>query len=187
CPWPCPHCITKQDNFNLNVTDTVYANRTHFHHGLIAQIGGVTHGWFDADFHCHSNDRECIDSAVAQNDIERRALESRHRNLVENGFRWLRREFRNQLKTSCVANKPRFLLFQRFCPLPRHGHPHLEHAHELLRQRHVSREDHTNAALSRGSEDFQNARGNLRPILDLAQDSNLHIVDKKRHSSRIAK
>src|SRR5262245_1439537 len=51
----------------------------------VSQVRRVTHRRLDADFEYHADDRDRLDTAVAQHEIERRPLERRHRDLVEHG------------------------------------------------------------------------------------------------------
>ncbi len=54
--------------------------------GYDAEIGGVTACGFDADFECDAREDEAADAAVAQGELERRAFEGRHCEVVEDGF-----------------------------------------------------------------------------------------------------
>jgi len=71
-------------------------------------------------------------------------------------------------------------------PLPRHRHAELEHAHQLLRKRHVPEKEHPHAGRSGGLEHAKDARRDLRSVLDLVQDPDLHVVDEERHPLGIA-
>src|SRR5258705_12963269 len=48
-----------------------------------SEIGGVARGRLDADFHRNAHNGERADAAIAQREGERRTLERRHRELVE--------------------------------------------------------------------------------------------------------
>src|SRR4030095_6658863 len=82
-------------------------------------------------------------------------------------------------KSGSIAKKPRLHLFRRIHVLPSHRHTELKHAHEFLWQRKMSRKEHTYMSIACGRENFENLPRYLIGILNLAQNSNLHIVNEQ--------
>src|SRR5262249_10756068 len=126
------------------------------------------------------------DPAVSQGDVQKCALKGRHRDLVEHRLRCQRRELGEQLKARRVSQKPGPHLLYRPDSLPRHGHTHLKHTHELLRQRHVPREEDPDAGITSSSEHFSNLRRHDGTLTNLSEDPDLHVVDDERQAMRVA-
>src|SRR3981189_3065239 len=135
--------------------------------GNDAEIGGVTACRFDTDLEGDAGEDETADATVAQGELEGRAFEGRHGELVEDGFAGKRAKLGNELKCRRVAKKGRRYLGRVLLALPGHGHAVLEAAHQRRRKRHVAGEDGADACAAGGFEERKDFRQNVRAILDL--------------------
>ena len=96
------------------------------------EIGGVTACRFDADLEGDAGEDEAADATVAQGELEWRAFEGGHGELVEDGFAGTRLEFGDELKCRRVAKEGRGDLGGVLLALPGHGHAVLERCRSAL-------------------------------------------------------
>src|SRR5258708_24290187 len=106
-----------------------------------AEIGGVTACRFDTDLEGDAGEDETADAAVAQGELEGRAFEGRHGELVEDGFAGKRPELGNELKCRRVAKKGGRDLGRVLLALPGHPQAVLKRAPQLRRRQHEAGEE----------------------------------------------
>src|SRR5207249_3868909 len=141
--------------------------------------GSVPRCRFDPNLCRYADDDESVDAAISQSEVEPRPFEGRHRQFVEDAFSGTRQQFRRDLKSGSIAQKPWVHLFRRIRPLPRHSHPELKHAHEFSWQRQVTRKEYADTSIASCGEHSENLLRYLNWIRNLTQNSNLHIVNKQ--------
>src|SRR5262245_55942321 len=141
----------------------------------------------DADFSRHAGNDEGVDAAVAEDDIERRALERGHRDLVEDRLARQRAELRDNLESGRVAKKPGPHVRNSARFLPRHRHAQLEYTGRLLGQGHVPHEEHAQTRGAGRIEELLDPRNKLLPLLYLANDPGLHVIDQQGSASGAAR
>ena len=147
----------------------------------------MAHRRLDPDLGRHADDDERAQPAIAEGHVERRPLERRHRKLVEDGFGGQRRDLRDQLEARRIAEEPGPDFFGGGNPLPGHRHAQLECSHQLLRQRHVAREEDPHTGFARGPEHLDHLRRDRGAVLQLTEDADLHVVDDERGARRRAR
>src|SRR3989442_223482 len=152
----------------------------------VPKIRSMAHRRLDSDLRRYPDDDERAQPAIAQGHVERRPLERRHRKLVEDGLGGQRRDFWDQLKARRIPEEPRPDLSGGGDPLPGHCHSKLECSHQLLRQRHVAREEDPHAGFACRPEHLDDLPGDRVTVLQLPEDADLHVVDDESGARRRA-
>src|SRR3977135_4747873 len=89
-------------------------------HWDVTKIRALTYRGFNADFHGDADDGKGVDAAIPQGNVQRRTFESRHSDLVEDGFARQGIHLRHQSESRRVSQEPRLDLVWGFQPLPSH-------------------------------------------------------------------
>src|SRR5437764_6274168 len=117
-------------------------------HCNVTKVRAVPHCWFNPDFHRDADNHKCINAAIAQRNVERRAFKCRHCDLVEYGFARKRIHLWDQVKSRRIPQEEGLDLLWRRYSLPCHRHAELKDSHEFLREGHMAREEDTTSGLA---------------------------------------
>src|SRR4029453_13278120 len=90
------------------------------HDGDEAAVGAVANGGLKGELDRNADEHKGGDLGVAQRELQRGALECRHRELVEDRLRWAGSELWHQLKARRVAQERRDDLLDPVLSLPGH-------------------------------------------------------------------
>src|SRR5690348_10553573 len=145
-----------------------------------AEICALSAGRINSYFDCNSADQETPNPTIAQGDLQKRAFECGHRDLVHYGLASVWSQLRNNLECSTVPEEHGRDLLGRFGTLPRHRRAELERSHQRLRKRHMTCKEDSYACMSGGTQNLSHPLGDFLTARNLAHDSNLHVVNDQR-------
>src|SRR5262249_36330194 len=94
-----------------------------------SQVRTMAHRWLDPDLGRDATDRECIETAIAQDNSKRRALEGGECDLVDDGLARTGGELGHDFETGRAPQKPGMHVARISLPLPRHRLPILKCTH----------------------------------------------------------
>src|SRR6266852_837148 len=100
-------------------------------HWNVTKISALPHRRFNPDFHGNADDGKGIDAAIAQREVEGRALKRRHGDLIEDGLARQGMQLGNLSEPRRVPQEPWLDLVWRLHPLPGHRRAELSRAHEF--------------------------------------------------------
>src|SRR6266436_1939355 len=156
------------------------------HNRNISEIGGMPDGGLYSNLHGNADDCKERDAAAMERDVQRSADESRHGYFVEHRFICKGCQFGHKLELQRVGWETGFYSGDVSDPLPCHSRPQLGEARNFVGECHMTSKEDTQTGFASCTQDLSHTCDDLLTFGDLANHANLHVINEKSCTLRIA-